>query len=160
MQIKISFFIALLCLSVTNISAQVPVIKLPELQKLLNSKSDTTYVVNFWATWCKPCVAELPHFEKLNAESKDKKIKVILVSLDFKRDLNSRLKPFVEKNNLKSTVVLLDEPDYNSWIDKIDASWSGAIPATLVIKNNRKKFYEREFHSYDDLEKTLNNLNL
>jgi thiol-disulfide isomerase/thioredoxin len=47
------------------------------------SSTDTIYVVNFWATWCKPCVEELPIFDSLNLEVKGQAIKVLLVNLDF-----------------------------------------------------------------------------
>ena len=123
------------------------IIKLDELEMLLNHKSDTTYVINFWATWCKPCIKELPHFDNLTATFPGSKLKVVLVSLDFKRQFETGLIPYLTKNNIKSEVLLIDEPDYNQWIDKVDKSWSGAIPATLIInsKTGVRKFYEREF---------------
>jgi hypothetical protein len=78
------------------------------------------------------------------------------VSLDFKRELNSRLVTFVNENKITANVVLLDEPDYNSWMDKVDTTWGGGIPCTLIIyPNNRKYFYEREFSSYAELEKIV-----
>ncbi len=139
-----------LLLGITSTSAQAQsskIIKWPELESLLNNKSDTTYVINFWATWCKPCIKELPYFDKLAETFTGKKIKVVLVSLDFKRQYETGLKPFLVKNNVVSDVLLIDEPDYNTWIDKIDKSWSGAIPATLILNNSTgvRKFYEQEF---------------
>ena len=50
-----------------------------DLEKALVKENDTLYVINFWATWCAPCVKELPHFESYNNENSNKKIKVILV---------------------------------------------------------------------------------
>jgi thiol-disulfide isomerase/thioredoxin len=138
-------------------AAQTPrVIKWPELERQLNIKSDTTYVINFWATWCKPCIKELPHFDNLEKTFEGKKIKVLLVSLDFKRQLETTLRPYLEKNGVVSEVVLIDEPDYNSWIDKVDPSWSGAIPATLILNNRTgvRNFYEQEFTS-EELYKTV-----
>jgi thiol-disulfide isomerase/thioredoxin len=132
---------------------QVEVVKFDFVESLLKNNSDTTYVINFWATWCKPCVKEIPAFESLHSKYQDKNLKVILVSLDFKRELEKRLIPFVKEKNMKSKIVLLDAPDYNSWIDKVDKSWGGAIPATLILNNkkNVRQFYEKEF-TFEELE--------
>ena len=126
-----SFLISIFQFQISN--AQVRVVKFNTIDSLLHNNTDTTLAINFWATWCKPCVTELPYFEELNQKHSSKKIKIILVSLDFKRELGTRVKPFVTKNNISSQVLLLDEPDYNSWIDKVDSTWSGAIPATIII---------------------------
>lgn len=121
---------------------------------VLNDKS-TTYVVNFWATWCAPCVKELPHFEKLNSENKN--VKVVLVSLDFKNQYEAKLLPFVKNKKINSEVVLLTDKDYNKWLPTVDKDWSGSIPATLIIKNGVKKvFAERSFSSYDELNEFVN----
>jgi len=134
----------------------VSVIKYNDFKKLEKRQNDTTYVINFWATWCRPCVQELPYFDGLTKKFEGQKVKVMLVSLDFIRQLNSRLLPFVKDNKLVSDVYLLDEPDYNSWIGLVDQSWSGAIPATLIINNANgvRKFYEKEF-TQEELEKTV-----
>lgn len=139
----------LLCGGFTLSAQNRSVIKWPELAAITGNKSDTTYVINFWATWCKPCIKELPYFDSLTESFPGKKLKVILVSLDFKRQYESHLIPYLEKNKIRSDVFLIDEPDYNSWIDKIDSSWNGAIPATLIINNSKgiHKFYERDFTS-------------
>ena len=121
------------------------------LELLLNKNNDKTYVINFWATWCKPCVEELPAFQKLHETYKDQNIEVILVSLDFKKHLNTRLIPFIKEHNLKPTVVLMVDPDQNTWIPKVSSEWSGAIPATIIYNKNKRSFYEESF-TYEKLE--------
>ena len=121
------------------------------LEHFLKKNNDTTYVVNFWATWCVPCVEELPNFEKLNTTYKDKKVKVLLVSIDFPKMAESKLLPFIKEKNLKSDVVLLNDPDANSWINKVDSTWSGAIPATVIYNKDKRQFYEKSF-TYEELE--------
>jgi len=125
-------------------SKKVDIVKFEGLQKMMNQVSDTTLVVHFWATWCKPCVEELPAFEKLSREYSTKKIRFVMVSMDFPKDLQEKVVPFLAKNNIHSEVVLLDEPDYNAWIDDIDKEWSGTIPATLMLNLTMRKrlFFE------------------
>jgi len=117
-------------------------------------EDENIYVINFWATWCAPCIKELPYFEKLNAENKN--VKVILVSLDSKKDLDKKLIPFIEKRKLKSKVLLLADKDYNSWLSKVDADWSGAIPATLLLNGKKKQFAERDFQNFEELNQYVN----
>ena len=124
----------------------------------LKMHNDTTYVVNFWATWCQPCIEELPNFEKLNAEYKNEKVKVILVSLDFKKQVESNLIPFIKKRNLQSTVLHLSDPDANAWISKVDTAWSGAIPATVIYNKRKRKFYEQSF-TFEQLKNEIAQFN-
>lgn len=124
------------------------------LEYFLNKKDDKTYVINFWATWCVPCVEELPYFEKLNKEYKDDNVEVLLVSLDMAKMIESKLLPYVKKNKLKSDIIVLRDPDSNMWIPKIDKDWSGAIPATLIYNRNSRAFYEQSF-TYKELEEAL-----
>ena len=131
-------------------NAKIEIYDFKGLEPLLVAEDDRTYVINFWATWCKPCIEELPYFEDLQAENKD--IKVILVSLDFPDKLESQLKPFIDKKQLKSQVVLLDDPYENEWIPKIDSTWSGAIPATLIFNKSKRVFYETSFTKISLLE--------
>lgn len=134
---------------------ELKVLNFEELQSYLNSKeAKKTYVVNFWATWCAPCVKELPYFEQLNANYSNADVEVILVSLDFPKHIDSKLKPFLKKNALNSEVILLDDIDSNTWIPKVDKNWSGAIPATIIYNKSRRQFYERSFN-YEELETEL-----
>ncbi len=155
-KIIIAWVIVLSTTVFCNAQQQAQIIKWNTLEQILKNKADTTYVINFWATWCKPCVAELPYFIDEEKKTSDKPVKFYFISLDFKKELVIRLIPFIEKQNIGSTVYLLDEPDYNSWIDKVDSTWGGAIPATLVFNNAKgvHHFYEKDF-AKEELEQTL-----
>ena len=125
---------------------------------LLENKSDTAYVINFWATWCAPCVEEMPYFETLHERMSGEKVKVFLVSLDFKKDLETKLKPFLEEKKLKPTVMMLADGRYNDWIDRVTPEWSGAIPATVVVKGGELRFFGEQFPSYEALENWVKGL--
>jgi len=149
--------ICLLALTGTGSFAQdVKVIKYPDLESMLSSKNDTVLIVNFWATWCAPCVKELPYFEKLQIKHAKEKVKVLLVSLDYHSVLGKKVKPFVAKTGIKSAgVFLLNETDANTWMGKVDPQWSGALPFTMIIKGTKKqKGYERPF-TLEELETEL-----
>lgn len=148
------FFIVCLSLIIYTVNAQVKLLTLDDLDKRIAQGKDTTYVINFWATWCSPCVAELPNFEKLRLANLKKPVKVLLVSLDFKSKLQKSVIPFVKTNNIKAEVFLLNEPDQQQYIERIDKNWSGAIPATLFVKKKVRRFYEKEF-TEQELKKTL-----
>ena len=137
------------------ISKKVVSLNFEELEKnYFQKKNDSIYVINFWATWCKPCVKELPAFEKLAQDYSDKNVKILLVSLDFSDKIESQVVPFIKKNNIQSEVVLLDDADANSWIPKVSSDWSGAIPATVIYNKNTRTFYERSF-TFEELETEL-----
>ncbi|MCH3884719.1 TlpA disulfide reductase family protein [Tenacibaculum aquimarinum] len=125
------------------------------LKPLLNKVDDKVYVVNFWATWCAPCVKELPAFEKIKSDFATKNVEVLLVSLDFPKQVDKRLIPFIEKNEIQSKVVLLDDTNEQRWISEIDKDWSGSLPATLIYSKNKRKFYEQSF-DYKTLENEVN----
>ncbi len=125
-----------------------------QLKPLLHQQNDTLYVVNFWATWCAPCIQEVPYFEQIGKKYKDKKVKVLMVSMDFPNQVESRLIPFIEKQNMKNEVILLDDPRQNKWIPQVDEEWTGAIPATLIYRKNERNFYQKEF-SFEELDKLI-----
>ncbi len=124
---------------------EIQVLDFSEFEPYIQQRDGKVHVVNFWATWCKPCVEELPAFEQLNEEYKDKNVEVLLVSLDMADMVGGRLVPFLQRNNIESEVVLLDDPAASKWIDKVSPTWSGAIPATLIYSDDKRLFYERSF---------------
>ena len=125
------------------------IIKFDQFEKLIDKQDDVLYVVNFWATWCGPCVKELPDFMAVNEAMKDRKdFKMILISLDEKENWQSEVLPFAEKNKLNVDLYLLDElRRMNYWIPRVDKKWMGSIPATVFYKNGRKlRFVEKQLH--------------
>ena len=123
---------------------EVKFIDSDELSALSWRSSDTTYVINFWATWCSPCVKEIDYFEELHRTSAANKLKVVLVSLDFPNQVEKRVIPFLEKKNISASVYLMTDLDYNAWIERVDKSWTGAIPATLIFNKEHRVFLEQE----------------
>ena len=122
------------------------------------NSDDTLRVINFWATWCGPCVKELPYFEKINREKRGMPIEVILVSLDFEKNYDDKLLPFIQENELQSRLVWLEGNMNTENINRVHSDWSGAIPATLFMKNGKiLKFIEREL-DFEELENTINDL--
>lgn len=152
---KVRFFALLfLGFSISCFGQNIVVINLNQLQSLTQTQNDTVFVVNFWATWCAPCVKELPYFEALKDSAFAKPVKVLLISLDALKDLKARLIPFVKNKNLKWPVFLFSEPNPNYWINQINSDWSGAIPATQLISNTKSAFFEQSF-TQDELIKTI-----
>lgn len=129
-----------------------------ELLSAIQIQDDKIYVINFWATWCVPCVEELPEFVKLYNENKDRDdFEMVLVSLDRSADYDTKVKSFVAKNSVTPPVVVLsDVKRMNEWIPTINKSWSGAIPATAVYKNGKQLFFKEGSMTYEELKEIIN----
>ncbi len=133
---------------------EIPIYNFKDFEPLLSIDDEKIRIINFWATWCKPCVSELPYFELINSKYSNKGVEVILVSLDLADQIESKLIPFVKKLRMESKIVLLDDTDANNWIPKVNENWSGSIPATIIYKGNTSFFYEKSL-TYNELEKEL-----
>jgi len=127
-----------------------------EFEQELTKADDKIHVVNFWATWCKPCVKELPYFEQLHENYKDKSVEVNLVSIDRKNQIETHLKPFIKKHNLQSRQLLLLDRESNEWMPKVDEIWSGGIPVTVIYNKDDRIFLDFAFSDYQELELYLN----
>ncbi|MEQ9468876.1 MAG: TlpA disulfide reductase family protein [Ekhidna sp.] len=143
----------LVAISTSQVFAQeVEVVKFADLQKkMLNTEASLT-VFNFWATWCGPCIKELPHFDALESENSD--IKVYLVSIDFQSELE-KVKSFVAKKSLNSDVLFLDEKDPDDYMGKVSPEWTGAIPATLFVTDLGKTYFHEKAFTKEELELTI-----
>lgn len=132
-------------------------VEFSDFENFMQTNNDTLYVINFWATWCKPCIEELPYFENLHLESADKNIRVILVSVDTESRWSSALESFITKKNLQAEVWSFYNAKPPDWIDRISPDWSGAIPGTLFLRNGTKTFYEKSF-TYEELHTIIKQL--
>jgi len=122
-----------------------------QLLALTSLENDTTYVINFWATWCSPCVKEIAYFEKMHRQYSQSSVKVVLVSLDFPNQAAKRVPSFLSEKEITAPVFLMTNLSYNDWIDQVDPSWSGAIPATLIYRKDQRIFLEQEL-SMEELQ--------
>jgi thiol-disulfide isomerase/thioredoxin len=128
-------------------SQTVKTIDLGQFQQLLKTGNNIK-IINFWATWCAPCVAELPHFEAVY--KKNKNIDMYLVSLDFLKEKNN-VERFVQKKQLKIPIYILSETDANVFVPAIEASWEGSVPASLFINTStgQRVFFEKPITETD-----------
>jgi thiol-disulfide isomerase/thioredoxin len=136
---------------------KIEYLKIPELEKILNNNDNKLYVINFWATWCAPCVSELPVFEKVTRDYDKKKVRFIFISLDFPSQIEKQLVPFLKKNKIDLEIAVMMETDANLWIDKVDPSWQGNIPSTLILNNPKKiRYFHPEAIDEQGLRKIIN----
>ena len=141
-----ALFLSLMIVLATQGNTQpIPVWKLADLKAAIQNANGPT-ILNFWATFCKPCIAELPHFQELANQYKAEGVKLILVSLDLKEAYPQKVALFTKKLKISAPVVFLDESNADEFCPVVDSSWSGSIPATLFInsKTGYRKFYEEE----------------
>jgi thiol-disulfide isomerase/thioredoxin len=133
----------------------VKVVNYSSIQKEINSNSDTIKIFNFWATFCKPCVEELPYFVEAQKKFSGQKVKFIYVSLDFSKQLD-KVEQYVQNKGLKGEHFLLkDDPNY--WINEMDKNWGGDIPYTLLI--TKSKEYIRHGTKFNSSEELFNLIN-
>lgn len=157
--IYISIIVLLILSSCKNPSKDtIEVVDFDGLYSKIDLSVEKTYVINFWATWCAPCVKELPYFEEVNKQLRDKNTEVILVSLDFPSQIETKLKPFLKRNKIKSKVILLDDSKMNTWVTKVSERWDGGIPATLIVNSSNYNFYPKPFKKeelFSEINKVL-----
>ena len=141
------FFVLFLHVFVNAVYSQkIQKWKITEVVKFFSAKNDTTYIVNFWATFCKPCNEEIPHFINIVNQYKSKKIKLLLVSVDLASYLPKKLPAFIKANKYNTNHAWLNETNADYFCSKIDSSWSGAIPSTIFVNNKKgyRQFIEGE----------------
>lgn len=152
-----SLFIFLLAGFITaTLGAQdIKKIKVTDLAKTI-AETKTPLIVNFWATFCVPCLEEIPYFQEATEKYKNDGLQLLLVSLDLEETYPDKLKAFVTKRSFTAPVQWLDEYNADYFIPKIDSAWSGAIPASLFInpKTGFRRFFEEQV-SKDKLESVI-----
>jgi len=152
---KTIFIIGFLFLSAIIQAQEVKRIKATELAKTIK-ESKTPLIVNFWATFCVPCIEEMPYFQQLVQEYKSKNVSLVFVSLDLKEAYPNKVIAMAKKLNLVFPVAWLDETNADYFCPKIDTSWTGGMPSSLFVNNatGYHKFFEDQL-SKEKLEKEI-----
>ncbi|HOZ78590.1 MAG TPA: TlpA disulfide reductase family protein [Ferruginibacter sp.] len=159
--IKGVFTIAFILLCCLPTQAQnIPSWKITDVVKYYSQKTDSVYVINFWATWCKPCVEELPYLQSVSKKYADKKVKLLLLSLDLASFYPAKIASFAKKQNITADIAWLNETDADYFCNQVDKKWSGSIPATIIVNaaTGYKQFYEQQFEEKEfevELKKAL-----
>jgi thiol-disulfide isomerase/thioredoxin len=146
-------------LTFTNANAQsIPKWKLNDLKAAI-SKADKPTIFNFWATFCKPCVAEIPYFQQLAKKYESAGVQLVLISLDLSEAYPKQISSFASKYKFTSPIKFLDETNADLFCPAVDDSWSGAIPASLFVNNKTgyRKFFEEQL-SKEKLEKEIQSM--
>jgi len=142
---KVLFILAILFTVNTSFSQDIRKVKITDVLKMADT-STVPLIINFWATWCQPCVHELPWFQKAVNAYKNKNVKLLLVSLDFPDDYPKVVADFIKKNKYTAEVVWLNETDANYFCAKVDRTWEGTIPVTLMVNNSKhyRQFFNQQ----------------
>ena len=152
---KFLLVIVFLFAMLVSFSQAIKSVKITDLEKII-AESKTPLIINFWATWCMPCVEEIPYFlEEVKDHRKDS-LTILLVSLDFKETFPKGISSFATKRKITALIVWLDETNADYFCPKVDPKWSGAIPATLFINNKMgyRNFVEEQI-SHEQLKKEI-----
>jgi len=126
-----------------------------ELEPYFHKDNDTTYLINFWATTCPPCLKEFPYFEKLSQEMKGKNLELLFINIDGKNHLEDRLFTFLDKRSIDLPIIALTDPNANKWTEAVNPDWYGALPYTIIYKKDKKKYFFGAFENYAQLEKEV-----
>ena len=153
---KLLYLLLSLLIASSTYGQAIETVTFDQLEERWSTQSDTLFVVNYWATWCGPCVEELPAFISVNDQLKDGPFKMLLVSLDFPKMIEKRVIPFIEKKGITPEVVLLDD-NPNVWINRVSKEWDGDIPVTQFIKGDYYELHIGQLN-YEELEAKINSI--
>lgn len=133
-----SLFIFIVFLLPAGLYAQdvLPLNNVKAVEALKESYKGKVLLVNFWATWCTPCVKEFPDLVKLYKNYKKKDFKVIFISVDLAEDIEGKVKPFLKKKDVNFTSYYNNFENVEELINYFDKNWEGNIPATYIFNKD------------------------
>lgn len=126
-------------------SQNIRKVRLDDITALMDT-STTPLIINFWATWCQPCVHEIPWFEKNIEALQGKKVKLLLVNLDFLQYYPKAIAAFAKEHGYHSEIVWLEDMNREDFIKKISNRYSGTIPISILVNNARhyRRYFEQQ----------------
>jgi thiol-disulfide isomerase/thioredoxin len=134
----------------------IKVIEFGELEKLLGSQSPRTRVFHFWASWCAPCLQELPQWNSIIPQYTNKEMEWYFVDISIEEDLQTKTMDFLLLQPNLRPVLHLNPDNPNEWVPKVHPDWQGTIPMTLIVKGEQKILIEKKM-SVEELQQQLGN---
>jgi len=126
------------------------------LAKLIKERNGRTLVLNLWATWCAPCVEEFPDLVKLAKSYSEQEVEVVGISADYPDEVESKIMPFLRRQGVPFMVYVADFQSQQDFINGVNSSWSGALPATLVFdKQGKQRSFLVGEGTYDKFRKMV-----
>ncbi|MGZ3864597.1 MAG: TlpA family protein disulfide reductase [Bacteroidia bacterium] len=148
-------FLAIFLVSLGLSTNKVGVKDFAQFEKSVRKTNDTLYVVNIWATWCVPCVKEMPFFFQSAKTHANEKVKIVFASMNSLKEMET-VQGFTDRKNILQDVFILNAGNPNEWIDKVDKSWGGSIPATVMYKESKKVFFREGDFTQTELDSIIN----
>lgn len=144
------------CQKIEKIQTNVALLDSVALTNLISENNGNVFVVNVWATWCVPCVEEMPALVKLTDSYESENVKVIGISIDYPEEIQSKILPFIKKHKINFPIYVNDFKNDEALINFLNKEWSGAIPATFIYdKTGIQKEFLLGKHSFEDFKSAV-----
>ncbi len=120
-------------------------VKITDLEHLI-ANSNHPLIVNFWATFCVPCVKEIPYFQTTISRYAAQQVELVLVSVDLPDYFPARIASFARGRSFTSRILWLDETNADYFCPRVDPKWTGGIPSSLFVDNKThyRRFFDRQ----------------
>lgn len=153
-QTRLKFLVGCAALLIVGCSSAIKVERMNDavIEKL--PSQNQTVVLNFWATWCQPCVEEIPSFIRLQQQHPE--INIVGISMD-ELDHEPQVQIFARKHGMNYRVVLREGDDFEKMVNSIDPQWIGALPATFVFKNGTRVYSKTGLITEKELQQAVSN---
>ena len=114
-----------------------------EVKELVAQQRGRVVLLNFWATWCPPCLVEFPEIVEIEKTYRERGLAVVSVSADSADRIESDLIPFLAKHAPEFPIYVMRTDDLDTFMQRIDPEWTGEVPATFFISRGGDVTFKR-----------------